>query len=122
MTRRLLSLFLCVLFVFGFSAQAFADFDWTDYNDDYYYEVDDDDFDEGWYELENGYDAEDYCEMVNDVLSSMESVNQNCTGGMQMQANGVYRLVEMLALIAGRVSQSDDTTEEIKDGRVGQSE
>lgn len=111
MNRRLLSLFLCVLLVFSFSARAFADYGWDD--DDY--DVYDDDFDEDWYELENSYDAEEYYEMIGDILSSMGSVNQTCTGGTQMQANGIYRLVEMLALIAARVSQSDDTTDEIKD-------
>ena len=103
MNRKLLSLFLCVLFAFSFSAQAFADSVWDD-DDDYYYDADDD-----------GFDADDYYERIDDILTSMDSVNQNCTGGLQMQSNGVYRLVEMLALIAGQLSQSDDTTDDIKD-------
>ena len=104
MPRRFLSLLLSVLFLFSFSAQAFADDDDWDDDDDFYY-----------YEDADSYDADEYYDMINDVMERMDSVNQKCSGGLQMQSNGMYRLVEMFAIIAGRISESSETTDSIRD-------
>ena len=108
MTRRLLSLLLCVAFLFSLSAQAFADDDdWDDDDDDYY--------DDYYYDDDDSYDVDEYYENINEVMERMDSINRQCSGGLQMEANAVYRLVEMFAIIAGRLSQSSETTDNIRD-------
>ena len=38
--------------------------------------------------------------MVGDVLDDLKSNNARCSGAPQQQANGAYRMVELLAIIA----------------------
>ncbi len=44
--------------------------------------------------------AKNYGDLVSDILDSMSTNNSRCSGAPQQAANGAYRLVEMLAVIA----------------------
>ena len=44
--------------------------------------------------------ATGYSGMISEVLDDLESNNSRCSGAPQQAANGAYRLVDMLAIIA----------------------
>jgi len=44
--------------------------------------------------------AKSYSDLISGVLDDMSSNNARCEGAPQQSANGAYRLVEMLAIIA----------------------
>lgn len=48
----------------------------------------------------SAYAATDYSDLISSVLDDMSSNNARCSGAPQQSANGAYRLVEMLAIIA----------------------
>ena len=44
--------------------------------------------------------AKNYGDLVSDILDSMSTNNSRCSGAPQQTANGTYRAVDMLAIIA----------------------
>ena len=44
--------------------------------------------------------AADYSELISSILDDMNTIDESCSGAPQQSANGAYRLVEMLAIIA----------------------
>ena len=50
--------------------------------------------------------ASSYSDLISGVLDDMSSNNEACSGAPQQSANGSYRLVEMLAIIAYELDSS----------------
>ena len=48
----------------------------------------------------SSFAASGYSDLISAVLDDMNSNNARCSGAPQQSANGAYRLVEMLAIIA----------------------
>lgn len=44
--------------------------------------------------------AADYSELISSILDDMNTIDESCSGAPQQLANGMYRCVEMAALVA----------------------
>ena len=44
--------------------------------------------------------AADYSELISSILDDMNTIDESCSGAPQQSANGMYRCVEMAALVA----------------------
>ena len=55
--------------------------------------------------------ASSYSDLISSVLDSMNQNNKSASGAPQQTANGAYRAVEMLSLMAYRLDSSKSYTE-----------
>ena len=57
--------------------------------------------------------ASSYSDLISGVLDDMSSNNESCSGAPQQEANGAYRMVEMLAIIALELDSSGSYSDTI---------